>query len=300
MAFRTMFFLGSLLACAASASAGDGALVPWPSEANYQPAGAGHRATGPGAVLPEGDGLWLFSATSHALLRLDAAGVVRERVPVEGFVHSLARSSGGGLAWVDLARRRVVEAARDGRVLRAWSLPAGVARVRRLVQFDGRLRLHTSFQETLTVPDAVDAPLRAWFAQRREGAWFSPMTPAFTALVSEGRADLLLASPPSGPTTGTPVVRRVGLALAEPVLATEVLGPTPGGGWWLRVTLGSRDHARDEAVAVGSDGAVLRRAPLPARGTLSWPDTLFVTEDGGLIGLTPTDAGLVRRDWGRP
>jgi hypothetical protein len=295
-----MVFLGLLLACAVPAWAGPGALVPWPPEVDYRPAGAEHRANGPGAVLPEGDGLWLFAATSHALWRLDAAGVVRERVPVEGFVHSLALGPDGGLAWVDLARRRVVEAARDGRVLRAWSLPAGVARVRRLIQFDGRLRLHTSFQETLTVPDSVGAPLRAWFALRREGSWFSPASPAVTVLATDGRVQLLLASPASGLTAGAPVVRRVGLGLGEPLLAAEVLGPTPGGGWWLRITLGSRDHARDEAVAVGSDGAVLLRTPLPARGTLSWPDTLFVTADGGLIGLTPTDAGIVRRDWGRP
>lgn len=290
----------AVLAHAAPSAGGEPQVWPWPAGVTYRAAGPDHVAEGPGAARPRGDGAWLFDARAHALVAIGADGSPAARVPVVGFVHALLVRANGDLAWVDLARRVVVQARTDGTVTRQAKLPAGVAAVRRLVEVDGRLWLHTAFQETLPVPETPQAPLGAWFQGRREGLLFASDRPAAQVLAKAGRVDLLLGRAPQGPTAGKDELIRVALRLPEPALAAEVLGPAPQDGWWVRLTFGARDAARDVLAAVGPDGAVTWQTPLPARGTLSWPDTLFVTPAGAVIGLAPTDAGVVRREWRRP
>jgi hypothetical protein len=264
------------------------AVVPWPALLGYQPAAPGHLALGPGAAMPDGDGLWLFHAPSHALVRLDAEGAPVEQVAAAGFVHSPVVRADGTLAWVDLARRVVVLTGRDGRVTREVPLPAGLDLVRRVREIDGRLVLHTALQETFTVPGGDAPSLRAWFAARREGLLFAADRPAAQVVVSEGRALLRLHALPAGPTVGQARVTTLPLALPPDALAAEVLGPAPG------------EQARDDLIVVDARGRARARFALPARRTLSWPDTLFVGSTGEVVGLTPTDAGVERRTWRQP
>jgi|GEM_PF-2652901 len=299
MTYLPIVVLTLLLSAARAASTGEQVLA-WPAGVTYRAAGPDHTASGPGAALPVGPGAWLFDAGAHALVAVPADDEPVASLPVPGFVHALLVRAEGDLAWVDLARGVIVLARPDGAVTREVRLPAGVTRVRRLVEVDGRLWLHTAWQESLAVPETSQAPLRAWFQSRREGLLFAADRPAVQVLATAGRLELLLGRPPQGPTAGKDALTRLTLTLPEPALAGEVLGPAPQGGWWLRLTLGTRAAARDVLAVVDADGALAWQAPLPARGTLSWPDTLFVTGDGGVIGLTPTDAGIVRREWRRP
>jgi hypothetical protein len=293
--------LVAVLLVTGGARAGEGSsTLPWPTGLTYEAAATERVARGPGAACPEGDGLWLFDAPTHSLARVDAEGSVKERVPAPGFVQAVTVRADGSLAWVDLARRTVVQAARDGGWRRELALPPGLDAVRRVVEIDGRLWLHTELQESFAVPDAARPSLRAWFATRREGWVLAPQRPAVQVLASAGRVVLRTFTEPTGPTTGAPSVAQIPLPLAPDALAAEVIGPAPGDGWWLRVTRGPREHARNELTAVDARGRVLAAFALPSHGTLSWADTLFVSTTGAVIGLTPTDTGVVRQGWRLP
>lgn len=272
---------------------------PWPAEANYQRAVDGKPAHGPLAVFPQGDDVWIFDGPSHSFLRVGPDGSVRVRVEATGFAHSFVVRESGSIAWLDRARRRVLEVRPDGEVLLDLPLPPGLQHVRRIASTPDRLLIHTAYQETFTVPLGPDPGLTEWFLLKREGLVF-PKLPRFSAMVvaRDAMLEMQILEAPQHPSekdrvaTGFPVDAPDGLA-------AEILGGDDRG-WWVRVTIGTPGSARDRLLRLDWKGGVLWDADLPGSGTLSWADRLFVTPEGSIRQVLATDDGLLLHTWRTP
>lgn len=292
----TLFILG-LLAATPPMQAVE--RLPWPAGSVEPAAVDGRLSLGPSAAAVSGDATWLHDLRAHQFVRLGADGRISARVDSHGHAHAFIARADGGLAYLDQARRLVVVVDAQGHIIRSQRLPAGLRTARRLVELEGRLHVHTAYQETFRVPEAGADGLKPWFLGRREGLLFPDAEgTGAAATVEGGRARLLLHDPPTGLSTGDVPPRIVHVTGLPELLSVEIVGAADGA-FWLRVTQGARAQARDSLALVGDDGGLRWQSPPLGERALSWADTAWplTGPEPGIVSLRPTLDGVERRTW---